>query len=343
MVINMNIPTRRELLKAGLAIAGGNLSLGLPGALYAYAAPIGADTNGQRFYSGALPARSDVVMSTRSFHPDALNQLKAFQATRNEWFYTTDAAYFAEMKKLVKHVGLSTSTTTRHPNMPTPNDLRANRFAPQASGVSRDIDGSVTVAPWMVTSETAWNSMFNADTRAAIMASVKVAVGIGADSLQVDDPAMEYAVTQWAGGDFSPEALSAFRAYCQSSPAARGLRDLAAVDFDMSRWVKSRAGTATHINWGEFKKVHGSDPAWLVWTTFMKITTQNFISSIRQYLYSQPRPLPISLNALPVPTANETYLLDCADYLISEIYHLLWPRQLAAYHACCHFCPASFQ
>jgi hypothetical protein len=316
-------------------VAAGTVNLGIPGAVYAHAEPIGTGSTNRDFYPGALPARSDVVMSTRTYRPDALDQLKAFQATRNEWLYSSDAAYVAQMKGIVRHVGLSANITTPRTGTPTPNTLRADPFTRSATGVSRDVDGKVTIPPYMAKNATAWNSIFYPEIRDIIMGAVTNAVAIGADSLEFDDPAMEYSVTQWAGGDFSPAALSAFQSYCQSSAGARGVRDLAAVDYDMAEWVKRRAGTMAHMDWAAFKKAHGTEPAWLVWTTFMRATTQNFLGTIRQYLHSQPRPLPLSLNVNnPAPIKDLTYLLDSTDYLISEIYHLELPRQMAAYHAC---------
>jgi hypothetical protein len=333
MVIQMTTRTRRELLKSGLAVSAGQLNLGLAGELWAYAEPAGAGAGDQSFYPGALPSRSDVVMSTHNDQSTALDQLRAFHATRNDWNYLTDPAIVAAMKKVVSHVGLAVNAMNVVTNA-TPNALRADPFARGSSGVSRDIDGKVTVAPWMKSTATAWNSIFNPATRSAIMVSVQQSVHIGADAMEIDDPALEYSVTQWAGGDFSQEALSAFRDYCQTKPADRGIRDLAAANYDMSRWVKNRSGNATHVDWRAFKQAHGSEPAWQAWTTFMKATTQSFLGNIREYLHSQRRALPLSMNVSnPLPIGDLTYLMDSADYLISEIYHLQWPRQLAAYHA----------
>jgi hypothetical protein len=307
-------PTRRHLLKTGLALAACDL-VGFNPSAGAFQGPSARPT----FYPGAMPSRSDVVMSVGSLRPDYMDQLKGFHATRCEWMYITDASVVAAMKKVVQHVGLAVSP--------------ARRIAKDA-GAAHDIDGTPIVAPWMKAAgnNTPWNSIFKSATRDSIFSAVKSYVQIGADSVQFDDPAMEYSVVRFAGGDFSPEALDAFRSYCQSS-RAQGCGELAAEKYDMGNWVRRRAGTAPQIDWNAFKKQHGSDPAWQAWTSFMAASSAGFVSSIRQFLHSQSRPLPLSLNATPLPLPEVTYLLDSADYLFAEINELRNPAVMLPYHA----------
>jgi hypothetical protein len=322
----MRIPilTRRQIVKACVAIAAENMS-GVDG--FAGMTQVARNASRSGFDRAAMPSRSDVIMSLRSFRPDGLDQLRAFHATRSEWFYSTDRTYIAEMKKIVSHVGLSLAPATLSNNLPAV-------YGASPSGAARDVDGSVLSAPWMADHQP-WSSIFDAKTRPNIMRWVDDAVRTGADSVQIDDPDMEFGITEWAGGDFSPDAISAFRSYCQTSASARQYSDLAAQNYDMGGWVRHRAGTNGRIDWRAFKKDHSSEPAWLAWTSFMRDTTRDLLGSLRHYLHTLSRPLPLSINRNnPLPLIEAMYLLDCTDYLVSEVSRLYWPKQLLAYHAC---------
>lgn len=320
--------TRRQLLKAGVAFAACGLSgrriAALPGAIFAP-----ANGSSQAIPPGRLPSRSDVVMSTRVARPDALEMLSAFHATRNEWLYTNDAAYVARMKQVVGHVGLSVNLSMRNQTTAPSPDVKAA----VGSNAARNLDGSIMVAPWMG-DKTPFNSTFDPNWRTTLMNTVKNDVAIGADSIQGDDPEMETSILRFAGGDFSSNAIAAFQSYCKSPSAHPGCRDLDNLHGDMSKWIRQRAGTSGQIDWKDFKQKHGSEPAWEAWTSFMREVTVQFLGTVRQYLHSQQRPLPFSINVNnPLPIAASAFLFDSADYLISEINSLNWPRQLTAYHA----------
>jgi hypothetical protein len=249
------------------------------------------------------------------------DQLKAFSATRCEWMYSIDASLVAALKKAVHHVGLALSP--------------ANPRISHDSGAAFDLNGNLAHAPWMPAPFPPWISIFRPDSRTAMMKMASADVAIGVDSMQFDDPELEYGVLGWAGGDFSPEALSAFGGYCKTSPAPTGCSELAADNYDIGAWIRRRVGTTTHIDWGAFRARYGTEPAWQAWSSFLKSSSREFLSSIRQYLHSQERPLPLSVNTNnPLPTTDQTFILDATDYLECEIYSLTTPYPLYCFHAC---------
>lgn len=259
-------------------------------------------------------------MVVGSLRPDSFDQLKAFRATRSEWLYSTDASVVAELKKIVKHVGLAISPARKIPN---------------DTGAARDMDGNIAIAPWMriPVNNMPWNTVFKPDTRNSIMNTVKTDIGIGADSMQFDDPELEFSLLRFQGGDFSPEALSAFRSFCLASGPAQ-CREFAGDNYDPRTWIRRQSG-GSQPDWREFNHQHAADPAWQLWTSFLKNSSRDFVNSVRQYLHSQARPLPLSINVNnPLPVPEKAFLFDATDYLFCEIYKLNVPRALACFHAC---------
>jgi len=316
------IPTRRHLLKGALALAAGKLCSGVPLSAYPAAKTVSGAEGGQAFGPNALPSRADVVMSLRTRHPEGLQRLQEFHATRNEWVYTTDAGYVAEMKKTVSHVGLAVNLIKRVAN---------------DSGAAYDVDGGMIVAPWMrgPGNNTPWNSIFKSASRDAFGKSLDDSVRAGADSIQFDDPATDYELINFAGGDFSPEAIAAFKSYCQTATNSKACGELNAHGHNIADWVRQRAGNGSHVDWVEFKKQYGSEPVWREWDSFLKYSSKGFMGSVRQHLHTLPRPIPLSANVNnPLPRPDFTFLFDSTDYLISEIYNVHSAGQLKAYHAC---------
>ena len=83
-------------------------------------------------YHGLVPARSEVVFSTRFKQPEAPALIKAFGATRIDGVYPTDKAFAGLLKEQAPWFG---------------GTLNANGPLPTEASLARDFDGHIVTAP----------------------------------------------------------------------------------------------------------------------------------------------------------------------------------------------------
>lgn len=268
--------------------------------------------------AGKLPKPSDVIFSTRSWHDNSVDTLKRFGANRCEWVYTEDQKVVEKLKAAVPFVGLSISSTQGTPN---------------AAGAAVGVNGQQLVAPWMKTMGFKWNSSIRAATRDALTGQALKLVGLGADSIQFDDPNIEYGAYVFAGGDFSDEAVQGFARFAPADPGLSGesRASLERNNWNIKNWVQS-AQSDPDNNWAAFKRARGNDPVWLSWGRYLRTTVASYVGSLREALHSAGHAVPLSANVPnPLPLLDRMFLMENTDYLISEINSDHGPQQLASY------------
>ena len=157
-------------------------------------------------YHGTVPNKSDVVFTTRSNRPDALNAINAFGATRVEWCYSDDTKFIRQVRGLVNWFGGAINPTI------TPAG---------EGGQALDIEGSKVVAPWMKPWGHPWITTTSENSRITLLEKSTSFIDAGANSIQVDDPLMQFGTLRW-GGDFSSETIGGFSKYILEHPEKAG-------------------------------------------------------------------------------------------------------------------------
>ena len=148
-------------------------------------------------YRGPVPKKSDVIFSTRSKRDNAAEVAKAFGATRIEWVYSTEPEFVHSLQSVAPWFGGTVNST-----IPLPKD----------EGIAKDLEGRPIVAPWMKSWGAKWITTTDPHTREALKGVVQRYLELGASSIQVDDPLLQYTAANW-GGDFSESSLAGFRSF----------------------------------------------------------------------------------------------------------------------------------
>jgi hypothetical protein len=254
---------------------------------------------------GKLPNPSDVVFSTRFARANSLDNLTLFNATRCEWLYSDDPRFVREVRRHVRHVGLA---------------VRSNPSTPASTGAALGVRGQPLIAPWQTRMGFEWGTSLRKPTRDAVTEWINRCAELGADSIQLDDPSMEFGAAIFSGGDYSQEALRAFRVFAQASPQLEGTarQELAANGWNMAHWVLSKE-CRIETDWPQWKPRYFLHPVWETWRSFLRATTQEFLLQLRRHVHQLSSPIALSMNIEPLPTANNAFLLDKADYFVSEI------------------------
>ena len=250
------------------------------------------------------PLSSDVLFSMRSPRPDGPGVAQEFRANRIEWIYSNDARLVTSLKIKGFLAGLT---------------LNANPAIGSDDGYARDFDGRVVVAPWMKSWGAKWANTNSPKTSAFIFNEARKLVAAGADSIQFDDPDLQYSPTKWADGDFSEASLREFKRYL----VAKNLTGRAAeAGFSVESGETYRDhltvkhGIKTAAEYIARKKTLPLTP---VWESFLMSSVRDFHSSLKQMLRTElGRYTPLSFNMHIEPDAKSLYLADIPDYAIAE-------------------------
>ena len=156
------------------------------------------------------PARSDVVFTSRSprYVPDPVERLttweamRAFNATRLDWVYTTNATFIEEAHTS----GMTTVTPAMNANLPDPGG--SVLIGTHTIGRVKNIHNQSLSAPWMPPGQFKPGSpnygCVNApEYRSIAFSYADSLLAAGGDALQHDDPAMNGEVVSWAQGNLS--------------------------------------------------------------------------------------------------------------------------------------------
>lgn len=198
----------------------------------------GADAHPE--YRGQVPKKSDVVFSTRSKKPEAFEAANSFGATRVEWVYATDAEFVSQIKREVGWFGGALNSSTK---------------LPSEAGMAKDFDDSF-VAPWMKAWGVQLTTTTHPDTQKSLRAQAKAYLGMGADSIQCDDPALQFFSGTRLGGDFNPSTLAESK-FLESYPDQAELKRLGLASFrgDYREFLKKSVASKTP------RIMHGARPA----------------------------------------------------------------------------------
>lgn len=184
-----------------------------------------------RTFPKGAPRASDVCMRSLGIHPrnakdprDTLATARDFHVTHIVWIYTTDQGFVAKANRLGIRVSVALNTIlTDGPGLRT-----------REVGRIQDLDGRLVCAPWMRAWNGVWGCANSPDYARIFLDHAKRCVDAGADSLQVDDPAMNGAAVRW-GACYCPHCLAAFRRHLASLKrpelTALGVGDPAAFDY----------------------------------------------------------------------------------------------------------------
>ena len=249
-----------------------------------------------------LPRTGDIIFSTRFERANSIESLKSFKADRCEWVYTESKDFVNELRQYVYHVGLAT---------------RSNPDVIDLNSAALGIDNQLIVAPWQRRMDYKWGSTQRSACRIAVVNWVKRCLLLGAQSIQLDDPGMEFSAISFAGGDFSPEAISNFSYYAKAL-ISDNLGELKKFNWDIRAWVKAKKASV-NTSWEDFNYENKNDPVWQTWKLFLSESVSNFIRSVANVTHTFGDGIPLSLNVSdPLPSSSSFFLLKQADYFLAE-------------------------
>ncbi len=257
-------------------------------------------------YNGPVPNRSDVIFSSRFERENAAETARAFGATRIEWGYSTDQTFINSIKQVTPWFGGSLNSS-----IPLPND----------KGIARDFDGNPIVAPWAKSWGAKWITTADVNTEAALRALAKDYISLGAHSIQVDAPLLQYQSAKW-GGDFSASSLAKFNDYLSRKVDPERLRGLGIDDldnFNYKTFLKSKFGISSASQYVERMDGLPTTPLWL---DYLMDTVKSHYTELRSYIDDvAKRHVPLSMNLAiygPDEQRPQFELIPYADYAMVE-------------------------
>lgn len=256
-----------------------------------------------------LPRRSDVPMSSRWWRPrkpgdpqDTLRDLKAFQATRLEWIYETDAAHI----RAAKEAGYGVCTTING------SDLTQGRVH-----AARNFDGGLMTFPWMVS----WTQSDGLPPGAACVNNplfresqaklIGEAVAAGAVAIQYDDWASNVSVTSVAGECFCRFCLQKFQRRQHA-------------DADYRAFLRKQRGVTDLASYLVYRRDHAAEPLQRAYSDLQIESVRENLSSLKNLLAGLSRDgrrPALSVNAhFDSPGRQSKALLadDVPDYFTGE-------------------------
>lgn len=250
------------------------------------------------------PLGGDVIFSARRAQPEAAQIAQSFRANRIEWVYSTDAGFVANTKLKGYAVGLT---------------LNANPIVEGDDGYARNFDGDVVIAPWMKTWGAKWATSTSAKTTSVLLENARRLVAVGADSIQFDDPALQYASATWANGDFSPSSLEGFSKFIQRADVATaatraGLRPGSPETY--KEFVTRTYGVNSAAEYARRRGTFSSTP---IWEYYLMSSVREFHASLKKLLATEKsKYTPLSFNLNVQPDERSLFIADIPDYLITE-------------------------
>jgi hypothetical protein len=257
-------------------------------------------------YRGPVPNKSDVIFSTRFKRPEAPAIIKSFGATRVEWVYSTDADFVQSIRSVAPWFGGAISS-----NIPLPND----------EGTAKDLEGQPIVAPWMKSWGAKWVTTTDPRTRRAIENTARRYIELGARSIQVDDPLLQYATANWAG-DFSGSTLEGFRKYLSEYSDKAALQRLGILDAKTFNYKEFLADVYSIRTKKEYEEKFRSLPTTPLWLEYLKGSVISHFSDFRRFLNAiNGKTVPLSMNVLlfgPDESRPQFGLVPFMDYAMVE-------------------------
>ncbi len=219
-----------------------------------------------RTFAKGAPRASDVCMRSLGIHPrnakdrrDTLEAARDFGVTHIVWIYTTDKGFIAKCNGMGIRVSVALNTIlTDGPGLRT-----------RKRGRIEDVDGKLVCAPWMKSWNGIWGCANSPEYADIFLAYAKRCVDAGADTLQVDDPAMNGHAVKW-GACFCEHCVSGFREWLKRNVKPAELEKLGIADadaFDYRAYVKGG---------GKSRKLHG------LFERFQREATRGFFSAFRK-------------------------------------------------------------
>jgi len=257
-------------------------------------------------FHGQVPRKSDVIFSTRFKRDNAPDVARAYGATRIEWCYSTDPAFIQTLKMAAPWFGGTLSST-----LALPGD----------EGIALDLKGRPIVAPWMKSWGAKWISAANPATRQFLDAMVQRLLDLGVSSIQVDDPLLQYASTNW-GGDFSVGALEGFRRFLVDYPNKAVLRSAGIHDpetLDYKRYLEKAYNIQTAKEYAERFRNLPTTPLWLEYHKEAVVSHYSRLKSLLGSMKGKAVPLSMNLALMgPDGTKAQFDLVPFVDYAMVE-------------------------
>ncbi len=256
-------------------------------------------------YLGTVPAKSDVIFSTRFKRDQAPAVAAAFGANRIEWVYSAEPDFVGQLKAVTPWFG-----GTINANGPLPND----------DGMARDFDGNVIVVPWMKGWNGRWITTTHPQTQKVLDDQVQRFIELGARAIQVDDPILQVHPALFQAGDFNASTQAGFESFIGRYPnksvvAAAGLADFRG---PYREYLKSRFGVKDSA---DYIKRFRSFPSTRLWLEYIRQTVEQHYTALRERL-RKAGGVVLSMNLTTVTEPNEGnrlfFLTPYADYAISE-------------------------
>jgi hypothetical protein len=258
-------------------------------------------------YHGQIPAKSDVVFSTRFKRAEAPTLVKAFAATRVEWVYTTEGDFVSSLKTATPWFGGTLNATG-----PLPSD----------AGFARDFDDAIVVAPWMKGWGGQWVTTTHPDTQRVMAEQAQMYLRFGATSLQQDDPLLQMYAALFHAGDFNVATLAGFRSYLanDANPQQVEAAGLKGFTGDYRAFLREKHGVKDASDYKKRFRTLSSTPLWLA---YIRHTVEEHYRRLRSQLAEgreRPASLSMNLTLLYEPSEANPYffLAPFADYSMSE-------------------------
>lgn len=274
-------------------------------------------------YRGQVPAKSDVVFSSRFERKEATDLIRAYGATRVEWVYTDNKEFVQKLAAAAPWVGGAVPTSGK--------EFPANMLV-------KGFDGQTLVIPRMAR----WGGeSLTSNEPAAQRLMMDKALKLldwGASSIHFDNMLLQYHSALYLGGDFNAATLAGFPKFLarypdQSKLSALGLKGFAG---DYRDFVRSKYGVKDVKDYERrYKKLPSNE----VWLDYVKSTVeQNFRALRKQLDERRGKPVPVSMNLSvmyePSESNRQFFLGGVVDYALAETHiddltRMLWQSATA--------------
>jgi len=251
---------------------------------------------------------SDVCFSTRWARDNAVEALRAFGANRVVWVYTESA----DFARAIHDTGATLQCAIN--SIPQTDDL---------SAYCVDLDGTMLVAPWMVTfskdNPPKWGCNNQPAFRQAVLDKAKKALDAGADWMQFDDWSLIASAHSWGGGCMCDRCMEAFREYLAELPAET-LRELGIESLDGFDYRDFLAREHGIHDAAAYKQRRGELATTPPLEDFQRRSVREYFVGLRAALDEHAgRRVPLSINAsLTNPSQRASFLADLVDFFLGE-------------------------
>jgi hypothetical protein len=269
-------------------------------------------------FRGTVPAKSDVVFSSRFAQPDSLPIIESFGATRVEWVYAKDEPFARALQRDGRLFGAT---------------LNANGPLPDDDGYARDFDGRVLVVPWMKGWNGRWVTTTHPDTQRVFEEQVRRALELGARSLQHDDPQLQAFTGLNQAGDFNEGTLAGFPAWLGRHPDRNAVEAAGMVGFsgNYRQWLRDKHGV---VDADDYRRRFRTFPSTRLWIDYLRSTVVEHFIRVRRIaadIRGTAVPISMNLSALYEPLESNPFffLAAQADFSMAETHINDWPQMVS--------------